>query len=171
MFTLRDYQKNAVDGVRHSYQKGFKAPLLVLPTGGGKTIVFCFIAMSAAQRGKKVLILVHRVELLKQTVAKLRAFGMRVGMISPKFSFDPSANVFVGMVQTLPNRFNICPAFDLVITDEAHHAVSSTYLKITEFYSDAFQLGVTATPIRTDGKGLGKDAGGVFDTMVLGPIS
>lgn len=168
---LRGYQEQSVTGVRNAYKHGYKAPLLVLPTGGGKTIVFSYIAYSSSQQGKKVLILVHRIELLKQTAAKLRAFGIRVGLISPKFSPDHSAGVQVAMVQTMIKRLPQYPNFDLIITDEAHHAISSTYVKVIDYYKGVYQLGVTATPIRTDGRGLGVAAGGVFDTLVIGPTT
>lgn len=165
MFKLRDYQQRAVDEVRKSYSTGHRAPLLVLPTGGGKTIVFTYIARSTASKGKKVLILVHRVELLRQTAAKLRDFGVRTGLISPKFSPDFGAPVQVAMVQTMVRRAKLYKHFDLIVTDEAHHAVAGNYVKVLANYPMAYQLGVTATPIRTDGQGLGD----VYDDLVIGP--
>ena len=147
---------------------GFGAPVLVLPTGAGKTVVFAFIAYSSASRGKKVLILVHRIELLRQTQKKLQEFGIRAGLISPKYTPDYGAQVQVAMVQTLVGRVQYYSTFDLIITDECHHVGADTYLKILNQYQ-CYQLGVTATPIRSDGKGLGKGHGGVYDHMVLGP--
>jgi superfamily II DNA or RNA helicase len=165
---LRDYQIESVNGVRNSYAKGKKAPLLVMPTGAGKTVVFAHIAFSSAQRGRKVLILVHRVELLRQTQLKLTEFGIRTGLISPLYTPDYGAPIQVAMVQTLVKRLDKYHKFDLVVIDEAHHVAASTYLQIIDYYN-CFQLGVTATPIRADGKGLGAHAGGIFDDMVLGP--
>lgn len=165
MFSLRDYQQSSVEGVRQSYMKGNKAPLLVLPTGGGKTIVFSHIAKSTSLRGKKVLILVHRVELLRQTADKLRGYGVRVGLVSPKYSPEYSAQVQVAMVQTMIRRLHYYEHFDLIITDEAHHAVASNYMKVIEYYNGCFQLGVTATPCRSDGRGLDEN----FDDLVVGP--
>lgn len=169
MFTLRDYQMDAVQGVRNTYLRGFRAPLLVLATGGGKTIIFTYIAQQTAAKGKRVLIIVHRIELLRQTANKLRAFGVRVGLISPKYAPDYSAPVQVAMVQTMVKRFGRYPEFDLIITDEAHHAVAGQYVQVVGAYPDVFQLGVTATPVRGDGKGLGISSGGPFDSMVMGP--
>lgn len=166
---LRHYQQRAVDDIRRAYAAGCRSTLLVIPTGGGKTVVFSHIAESSAARGKRVLILVHRVELIRQTVAKLRESGVRVGIVNPMFTPDPSAAVQVASVQTMVKRLHLFRHFDLIITDEAHHIVSTTYRTILAAYPDAYQLGVTATPIRGDGKGLGVDAGGVFDTMVVGP--
>ena len=168
MITLRDYQSNAVNEVKNAYMAGFTAPVLVLPTGGGKTIVFAYIAYSSASRGKKVLILVHRIELLRQTQSKLAAFGIRAGLISPKYTPDYNAPVQVAMIQTIQKRLDKYPKFDLVITDECHHVSADSYLKVLSYYN-CFQLGVTATPIRSDGKGLGKGHGGIYDKMILGP--
>lgn len=133
------------------------------------TIVFCYVSHASAKNGKKVLILVHRVELLRQTAAKLRGFGIRTGLISPLYTPDPSAPVQVAMVQTVINRFGYYPNFDLIITDEAHHAVAGNYVKVQQAYPSAYHLGVTATPCRGDGLGLGQTAGGPFDALILGP--
>ena len=166
---LRHYQKKDVANIRSAYQHGFRAPLYVLPTGGGKTVTFSHIAAESSAKGKRSLILVHRIELIRQTAKKLRETDVRVGLVNPMFSPDPSAPVQVASVQTMVKRLHLFKHFDLIITDEAHHIVSNTYRQIINAYPDAFQLGVTATPIRSDGKGLGVDAGGVFDTIILGP--
>ncbi len=165
---LRDYQQQAVQDIKTSLQSGNKAPLLVLPTGGGKTIIFTFIAQNAYQKGKRVLVLVHRVELLRQTYDKMRAFGVRCGLISPLYTPDYQAPVQVAMVQTLVKRTANYKGFDLVIVDEAHHATASTYAQIIRHYG-AITIGVTATPCRADGRGLGVETGGIFDDLVLGP--
>lgn len=135
------------------------------------TVVFAHIGMTmaTAPTPKKCLILVHRVELLRQTAAKLRGLGVRTGLISPKYTPDFSANVQVAMVQTIVNRLHLYPYFDLIVTDEAHHSVAGNYVKVQRAYPQAFQLGVTATPIRGDGLGLGINAGGPFDCLILGP--
>lgn len=169
MFELYDYQRKAFNDIRFKYKAGFRAPILVLPTGGGKTVTFGFMVAQAVARGNRVLIMAHRVELIKQAAKTLRGFGIRAGYISPKFTPDFTAPVQCAMVQTLVNRLHLYEHFDLIITDECHHVASNTYLKILNNYPDAFQLGVTATPQRLDGKGLGKDYGGVYDCMVVGP--
>lgn len=143
--------------------------MFVLSTGGGKTITFAYIATQAALRGKKVLILVHRVELLRQTKIKLEGFGVRVGLVSPKYTPDYMAPIQVAMVQTMVGRTAVYRDFDLIITDECHHVVANTYAKILQAYPNAHNLGVTATPVRGDGRGLGVEAGGVYDSIVLGP--
>lgn len=115
---LRFYQQKGVDDIRRAYQSGYKAPLFVMPTGSGKTVVFAHIAATSAAKGKRVLILVHRIELIRQTAAKLRDAGVRVGLINPMFSPDPSAPVQVASVQTMVKRLHLFGVFDLIITDE-----------------------------------------------------
>jgi DNA repair protein RadD len=169
MLTLRHYQQDAVNGIRESFMKGCRAPLLVLPTGGGKTVVFSYIAASTSARGKRVLILVHRVELLRQTSSKLTEAGVYHGLISPKYTPNLQAPVQVASVQTVIKRLDKIHPPDLIIIDEAHHAIAGSWRKVIEAFPNARILGVTATPCRGDGTGLGQIAGGVFDDIVIGP--
>lgn len=169
MLKLRSYQSDAVTGIRESYIDGHKAPLLVLPTGGGKTVVFSYVAAQTSSRGKRVLILVHRIELLRQTSNKLREAGVYHGLINPKYTPDLHAPVQVASVQTVVKRLDKIHAPDLIIIDEAHHALAGTWKKVIDQFPNARVLGVTATPCRGDGSGLGVEAGGVFDDLVMGP--
>lgn len=169
MLQLRPYQNNAVDGIRQSFIQKNNSPLLVLPTGGGKTVVFSYIAAQTSSRGKRVLILVHRIELLRQTSKKLQEAGVYHGLINPKYTPNLHAPVQVASVQTVVNRLTKIHAPDLIIIDEAHHALAGTWKKILDAFPNARVLGVTATPCRGDGTGLGVEAGGVFDDLVMGP--
>lgn len=176
MLSLRPYQQKIVDGVRSSYIGGKKSPLVVAPTGAGKTIIFSYIAATTTakidkveNRKKRVLILVHRVELLRQTSEKLTFFGVDHGLVNPLYSPKYYSNVQVASVQTLIKRLNKIQKPDLIVIDEAHHATAGTWRKIIEAFPEAYVLGVTATPCRGDGTGLGKDAGGIFDDLVMGP--
>ena len=169
-FTLRDYQDVAVNDIRWGYADGYVAPILTLPTGSGKTVVFSYIAESAALKGNRVLILVHRRELLRQTSRTLDDFGVRHGSIAAGMTFTDNL-VQVASVQTLVNRMKIMEwAPDLIIVDECHHATNkTTWGKVLAHYPQAKILGVTATPQRLDGQGLGKCAGGIFDKLIVGP--
>jgi DNA repair protein RadD len=169
MLTLRNYQSEGVQEIRQSYLNQNKAPLFVLPTGGGKTVVFSHISATTASRGKRVLILVHRIELLRQTSKALTKAGVHHGLVNPKYSPDLRAPVQVASVQTLVNRLDKIHPPDLIIIDEAHHVLAGTWRKILAAYPNARVLGVTATPCRGDGTGLGIEAGGVFDDLVMGP--
>jgi DNA repair protein RadD len=166
---LRPYQAAAVDALRHAYRAGHRAPLFQLPTGGGKTIVFAEIIRSAKARGTRVLVLVHRRELIRQACEKLDWAGVSYGIIAPGFDPNPDELVQVASVQTVRRRLATLPHFDFLILDEAHHGRARTWLDIIEAQPQARLLGVTATPARLDGKGLGIAAGGIFDTVVTGP--
>lgn len=168
--SLRAYQEDAIEGVRNAFRAGHRAPLLVAPTGAGKTVMFGYIAGEASARNKRVLILAHRKELIRQASAKLNDAQIVHGIIAP--GFTPTRDlVQVASVQTLGRRLDD-PRYeppDLIVVDEAHHAVAGQWRTIVAAYSSARILGVTATPERLDGKGLGREAGGIFDAMVPGP--
>ena len=137
-----------------------------MPTGGGKTVIFAAIANEFVTREERVLVLAHREELITQAGKKLEAVtGSPVGIIKAGYKPNPLFPVQVASVQSMVKRLNWFEDFGLVVIDEAHHATAKTYRKILEAYPNAYQLGVTATPIRTDKTGF-KD---LFDTLVTGP--
>lgn len=168
-FTLRDYQDTAVVDVRVAFRNGKKYVLLVLATGAGKTVIFSYIARSAAERGNKVLILAHRDQLIKQASSKLRDYGVKHGIIMAGFTPDNSAKVQVGSVQTLVRRLaKIRFKPDLIVIDEAHLSAAKSYRDILDAFPDALVLGVTGSPCRLDGKPLGRQSGGIYDHMIQG---
>ena len=96
--TLRPYQEAALDAARGLFRR-HRRVLLVAPTGSGKTIMFSAIVLGALAKGRKVLVVVHRRELIRQTVAKMNAAGVeRVGVIAAGWARDPEAPVQVGMI-------------------------------------------------------------------------
>jgi superfamily II DNA or RNA helicase len=165
---LRDYQVKAVENIRDAYRRGLRAPLLVLSTGAGKTVIFCDITERVVLKKNRVYILVHRQELLRQTSEHLDRLGIDHGLIAPGNSLtgDP---VQVASVQTLVKRLHKLPEPDLIILDECHHSAAGSWRKILDAWPRARLLGVTATPCRLDGSGLGKHVGGYFDCLVEGP--
>ena len=162
---LRPYQLQAVSNLRVAFRQGHQSALLVMPTGAGKTVVFTEIARSATQRGNSVFILVHRRELVKQASDKLTKAGVQHGTIAAGFKTSKH-KVQVASVQTLAKRLLTVPAEpDLIIIDECHHAVAGSWDKILTKFKTARVVGVTATPSRLDGRGLGSH----FSTLVSGP--
>lgn len=161
---LRPYQEEAIIAIRSAYKSGKKAPLLVLPTGAGKTVTFCHMAKAASERGKRVWILVHRIELLKQTLAALIHAGVDCAVVHPDYPQNAMRLVQVASVQTISRRLNRFERPDFIIIDEAHHATASTWQTIIGYAPSALLLGVTATPVRADGAGLGK----IFDELIEG---
>lgn len=166
MIELRDYQQQMVAALRASFARGLRRVVLYLPTGGGKTFTFSWVAQSAAARGSRVLVLVHRQELLMQSSRSLDALGVPHGLIAARYAMNPAERVQVASVQTLVRRLGTLGwEPDLIIVDECHHAVAGSWRKVLDRYSDARVLGVTATPCRADGRGLAD----VFEDMVVGP--
>lgn len=169
MFELRPYQVQDIEKLRDAFRQGARAPLYQLSTGGGKTVVFSHVILSAIAKGTRVLVLAHRRELIKQASDKLTALGVPHGIVAAGLDRDHSAQVIVASIQTVARRLDSLPQFGLVVIDEAHHAVANTWSKLLEGQTNARLLGVTATPARLDGKGLGQSCGGHFDTIVCGP--
>lgn len=171
MITLRHHQSQDIHRIRDAFANGAQAPLYVLPTGGGKTVTFSSIAHSSEQRGKRVLILAHRIELVDQIVRTLNQFDVRPDILAAgytRMTGPKRANVpvTVASVDTLIRRLADYPSPTLIICDEAHHvAPNNKWSTIFRAFPQAKRLGVTATPIRLDGHGLGHH----FDRMILGP--
>lgn len=163
---LRDYQESAVQAVRDSFRSGHKHTLLVSPTGSGKTVIFSYIAAGMARNNKRILIVAHRRELLKQISGALKRVGVAHAVMAGGYRGVPTANVVVASVFTLVKRIKGIEPFDLIIGDEAHHFTpDSSWGKVVIGFPRARVLGVTATPERLDGKGLGQ----MFADMVMGP--
>lgn len=166
MPTLTPDQEVAIAGVAESYRLGKTRPLLVAPCAFGKTFCFSKIAYGTSKKGKRVVILAHRQELLAQISASLQQWGVPHGMLLGGMIGLPRSNVVVASVGTLVRRLKHFQAPDLIIVDECHHCcVDSQYDKIISHFPNAKVLGVTATPCRLDGRGLGE----MFDDIVMGP--
>ena len=169
MIQLRDYQLKLEGEIRQAYRSGKRSPLVVSPTGSGKTVLFASISSGVRAKGMRVMILVHRQELLDQTARTLNALNVPHGLIAAGRSQTLRELVQVAGVQTVVRRCGDIPAPDLIIVDEAHHATAGSWKNVIGAFPEARILGVTATPERLDGKGLGIDHGGCFDDLILGP--
>jgi superfamily II DNA or RNA helicase len=159
---LRAYQEDVIAKVDEC-----KRPLIVAPTGSGKTV----IASAIIQRhpNKHVLFLAHRRELIHQPVNTLKTCGVQAGYILAGMDANHMAQVQVASIQTLTSRYirgdRDLPHADIVFIDEAHHARARTYQTVIDAYPEAKVIGMTATPCRRDGRGLGN----VFTDLVLAP--
>ena len=162
---LRDYQQQAVYDIDAAFQSGARHPLLVAPTGAGKTVIFSHITQTEAEAGNRVTILVHRQELVDQASRALSKCGVPHGVIAGGRTDSRAHPVQVASVQTLARRLAKYTPPNLVIVDEAHHAAAGTWGAVLAHYGESRVLGVTATPERLDGKGLG----GTFDRLIVGP--
>ena len=164
---LRPYQQEAREAVQKEWAEGRKRTLLVLPTGTGKTVVFSKIIEDQVRKGKRVLVLAHRSELLDQASDKLKtATGLGTALEKAEStSIGSWYRVVVGSVQTMQRekRLSQFPPnwFDVIVVDEAHHAISDGYQKVLNHFGESDVLGVTATPDRGDMKNLGS----YFDSL------
>lgn len=152
---LYDFQKEAVRAYG-TEARTYQRIILVLPTGGGKTVVAAEIIRRALKAGKRILFFAHVRELVDQAVDKLTKWGVPIESIGTILSKDersnPAAPVQVASWQTLIRRDK--PEADLIVIDECHHAVAKSYRTILSLYPRAKVLGLTATPMRLDGRGL-----------------
>jgi superfamily II DNA or RNA helicase len=162
MIELRPYQTEVIAKAAQS-----KRPLLCLPTGSGKTVIASEIIRLA--ENKHVVFLAHRRELIHQTRDKLAEFDVAAGVLLAQHPTDHTLPVQVASVQTLWSRCfrqtQDLPPANIVFVDEAHHVRARTYQQILAAYPDAQVIGMTATPCRRDGRGLGN----VFDELIEGP--
>jgi DNA repair protein RadD len=164
---LRDYQIAGVQQIRGAYAAGRRRVLFQLPTGGGKTICFAHILAGAAKRGSRVLVLVHRVELIAQVAGALELAGIAYGVIAPGRP-ETDDRVQIASVAALAHAHRLGrwrDRFDFIVVDECHHTVAGSWARVLASQPRAKMLGVTATPERLDGRGLGE----IFDELIIGP--
>ena len=172
MIELRDYQAEAVAEFNRERAAGIARIMIVAPTASGKTVIGAEIIKQTVAAFKDVLVLAHRREIITQTSKKLHDHGIAHGIIQAGMRklARPMERVQVASIQTLharairSDRMKLPPA-DLLVVDEAHHCPANTYRKIIEAYPDATLLGLTATPCRGDGRGLG----GIFEKIIETP--
>lgn len=159
---LRGYQNSAVSGITSEFHRGCRSVCLVAPTGSGKTVVMSHIAQGMLPR--RTLILVHRQELVDQTSRTLAECGVQHGIIAAGYPKNYERPVQVASIQSLARRDT---GFEpsLIVVDEAHHAVAGTWSDVIDAHPQAYVLGLTATPVRGDGK----DLGSIFQSIVRGP--
>lgn len=143
---LRDYQKTLYRGTQTELRRGYRRILVVAPCGAGKT--YLFSEMIRNTKGE-ALVLVHRQELKTQHEELFRNLGI--------------ANARVSTYQTERNRLGQYPTPKLLIVDEAHLSRANSWMEVIEYYN-TFTIGLTATPVRLDGKPLGS----IFEVMVQG---
>ncbi|WP_026463512.1 DEAD/DEAH box helicase [Adhaeribacter aquaticus] len=164
--TLRPYQVQSIEELREAFRQGHRRMILVIPTGGGKTTVAAEMIRKATENGNHILFLAHRKELVEQAKNRLHTFGIKPGVIMAGWT-QKARPVMVASQQTLIRR--ALPKADVIIIDECHHSPSNGFLKIIndEQYRLSFIIGLTATPFRLDGKGLGS----VGYTQIVAPIT
>lgn len=164
---LRGYQLDAIQITRDRIAIGRRAPLIVAPTGAGKSAIASAIIRSHLERdpSHRVLVVAHRRELIEQMAKTLIRSGVPmidIGQIMPGVIARPSARVQVASTQTLRAR-NILPPATLIVYDEAHHYSADDWNELTKAYPNVLRIGFTATPMRSDGRGMAP----AFDSLVI----
>ena len=163
--TLRPYQATGVVDIRNACRTQRRI-LYVLPTGGGKTVMFTYLSEQAAKKGNSVWICVNRKFLVAQTCKALDLIGVPHGTIEAGKGMDFSYRVQVCSIDTLSRRVGCLPVTpDIIIIDEAHHTPAKTWNHLCQNIGAKLFIGFTATPERLDGKGLNQN----FEMMVRGP--
>jgi superfamily II DNA or RNA helicase len=157
-------QSEIIEQVRAA-MKVSKSILLQSPTGSGKTRMATHMIEAAKNKKRKIIMTVPRKDLLEQTSETFNTLGIRHGIIAAGKRFDPFRDVYIGMVDTMARRLSALPKCDLLIPDETHFGQGSLNAVINHYkHKGAWVLGLSATPWKLSGKGLGC----WYDTMVQG---
>lgn len=152
MINLRPYQQDLFDKTTNAFNQGYRKVLVESPCGSGKTILLTKMAAMAQENGKTVWFILPRQEIMEQTFETFERCGV------------PLNTVHIGMIITMANHINELPKPDFIIYDECHISVSDTYNKISNTFPDAYIVGATASPCRTDNRPLGD----LYETLVHG---
>lgn len=166
MLILRPYQDDLIAEARALVRSGVRSILIQSPTGSGKTVLVAKMLQHAQQRGYPCWFVVHRRELVRQSVLTLvESAGMDVGVSAAGFPSDRHQLVQVCSIGTLRTRRDRLVAPKMIIWDECHHVAAKSWAEIFAAYPSALHIGLTATPQRLDGTGLRK----WFSAMITGP--
>lgn len=182
---LRYYQQEIIEKTTELWNAGTQNVLGQLSTGGGKTVI---LSTLVKQHNGYSIVIAHRTELVSQLSLTLAKFGILHNIIAPKSTireivathhvehnrgfYDPTATCFIASVDTLIRLPNNTPWFKrvtLLIVDEAHHVLKTNkWGKACNLFPNARGFFPTATPVRADGKGLGRRSDGLMDGIVIG---
>lgn len=151
---LRPHQSSDLESLRSLYRAAHRSVVYVAPTGSGKTTTASQLMRLSVAKGRRVIFMAHLRTLIGQCSDRLKGLGIEHGVIMAGHPRS-DAPVQVCSRDTLLARRGDHPAADLIILDECHHVIGAKYEEILGWYPKAHLLGLTATPIREDGRGLG----------------
>jgi len=164
-YILRPYQEEIISKARNLMQTGNKTVLIQSPTGSGKTLLTAYMLKSASAKGMSSWFIVHRRELIHQSMKAFEDQGIKFGVVAAGFQHNSKPLIQICSIQTLANRLSYLKNPNLIVYDESHHITANSWSKIYSNYPKSFHIGLTATPQRLDGAGLGK----YFSQMIEGP--
>lgn len=164
---LREYQAAAINSLRSILGGGNRRPVLVSPTGSGKTVMAVEIVRLSLTKGRRVLFLAPRRELIYQAARMFARRSIAHGLVMAGEAPAPWRELQIASFDTLHARGVRddkieMPEADLVVVDEAHLSIAKSRRDIIEHYADKVVIGLTATPARGDGRGLGE----IYDSLV-----
>lgn len=162
---LRQYQLDLVQRARDAIRAKQRRIVIQMGTGGGKTPVGCSIIEGAYQRNHEVWVVCHKNFLVEQMSDKLKRFGVQHGILASGVPYNPRQRVHVCSLGVLRNRHHQMRKPSVMLWDECHHIGARTWVEIMEAYPDTLHIGLTATPIRPGGGGLGDH----FTSLIVGP--
>jgi len=160
---LRNYQSELIVDVKKALRL-YRRVLIQLETGGGKTAIAAFMALSAVAKGNTIVFTCHRSELIIQTALTFGRLGLKYGFIAAGYPYDPTAPIQIASIDTLKNRMNKIPEPSIVVWDEAHHLGAAGWTRVQATWKNSYHIGLSATPERLDGRGLEDN----FDFMIKG---
>lgn len=161
-YALRDYQQAGIDAIRAEFRGGNRRVLLCMPTGAGKTLTASEMVRGNHTRGKRMLWLTDREELADQASEAFQQAGVPHGHIMAGHVADKFASAWIGTIQSFlawrkeGSRRWTPDTVDLIVIDEAHRTEADSFQQMLAEYPDAYVVGLTATPMRGDGRGLGR---------------
>lgn len=174
-YTLRDYQQAGIDAIKGEFRAGHKRVLLCMPTGAGKTLTASEMVRGNFEKGKRMLWLTDREELAAQAGEAFDKADVPHAFIMAEHAPDQFSSAWVGTIQSFLAWRRPPPSgktrwtpdtVDLIVIDEAHRTEADSFQQALAEYPDAYVVGLTATPMRGDGRGLGR----TYDGMVV-PIT
>ncbi len=161
MFQLYPHQEQVIGELRQGLLAGHKRQVLALATGGGKTVVAAHLSRSAVEKGKRVLFIVDRIELVGQAVRTFHQLGLQVGVLQGEnTSFTREDDIIVASIQTI--RARQAPDWVHVVIIDECHILHQTHIRLMEKWTALPFIGLSATPLR---QGLGRH----FTNLVRGP--
>ena len=162
---LRPYQNKIILETRDYFKRGIRSLVVNSPTGSGKTLLTAYMLKTCAEKNMAALFVVHRRELVKQVVLALTQVGVKHDIIANGFLETRQHKIKVCSIGALRNRAKRMPGPNMVIWDEAHHVAAKSWASLFALWPNTYHVGLTATPERLDGQGLGQ----FFKAIVKGP--
>jgi len=162
---LREYQDRMIFETRQAFREGHRCVLQQLPTGGGKTVQASFMLGTAMSKGHTSFFVVHRRELIEQTVSTFEALNLPFGVIAAGVTPNYLSPIQICSIDTLKRRLGKVQKPRFIVWDECHHIGAQGWQNVFNSFPDTYHVGLSATPVRLDGRGLDS----FFTKMVSGP--